>query len=424
MKQLIDHSYIRIFSLILYIIISGCSGDKSNVASFELTRSDFTEVVTAKGTVRSTSTITLVAPRVRASNMTVTYLADDGAFIKAGDTVCILDAADLTRQYDAISSRLEETKLELNKLIINNDVNLSSLESQLEEMEIRIALNSLDSIQKQFAPPIRQKLFALELEKAGVEKLKLQTKYNAEKQIFEADRRRLESLIKSCENDLQRIVDQINSLTITAPLDGMIMRTEVPSMMFMSPVGTGLVGGKIAVNSSVWPNMSLLQIPDLRQMEVSLEVPEVEYRRILPGQKVEIRIDALNNLKTSGEIKRKTLAGRTSDQQSAIQLYEIIVGIDSLHSLLTPGLSAACRIIVNQVRDTIVIPTPAIFEMDSLNIVFVAEGRKFRPVPIETGLFNSTSTIVKKGLEGNETIALIEPPYRLTDRTQWTKQYE
>jgi multidrug efflux pump subunit AcrA (membrane-fusion protein) len=161
------------------MLVSGCKGDTAGIASLELERSCFTEIINAGGTIRATSTLTIVAPRVRASNMTVIYLADEGAHVKAGDTICILDAPDLTRQYEEISSRLEQTQLDLNKLIIDNDVNLSSLESQLEEMEIRVALNSLDSIQRQFAPPVRQRLFALELEKASVEKMKLQKKYDA-----------------------------------------------------------------------------------------------------------------------------------------------------------------------------------------------------------------------------------------------------
>jgi HlyD family secretion protein len=411
------YNYYLQCTLILAILVTACNGDNSDIASLTLERTGFIEIINASGTIRATSTLTLVAPRVRASSLTVVFLADDGAHLKAGDTACILDAPDLNRQYEDIYSRREQTQLSLNKLVIDNDVKLSTLESQLEEMEIQVALNSLDSIQRQFAPPIRQRLFALELEKASVERMKLQKKYDAERQIFEADRRRTESLIKSIENDLQRIVDQINSLTITSPTDGMVMHTEVPRMMFLSSVGAGMIGGKIAVNSSVFPNMSLLQIPNLKEMEVIVEVPEVEYRRILPGQKVHIHVDALDNLKTTGEIKRKTLAGRTPDNQSAIKLYEIIVSIDSLHSLLTPGLNATCRIVVNQVADTIVIPTLAIFEKDSLNIVYVAQGRKFNPVPVKTGLSNSTSTIIKKGLEGKETIALVEPPHRMIDRT-------
>jgi HlyD family secretion protein len=403
--------------LILVVLFSGCKGDGTGIACLNLERTCFTEIISAAGTVRATNTLNIIAPRVRASSMTVTYLAGDGAHVKAGDTICILDAPELDSQYEATSSRLEQMQLDLNKLIIDHDVNLSSLESQLEEMEIQVALNSLDSIQRQFAPPIRQRLFDLELEKASAEKMKLQKRFDAGKQIFDADLRRMESRIKSTETDLERLIDQMNSLTITAPRYGMVMHMEVPRMIFMSPMGAGTVGGKIAVNSSVWSNMALLQLPDPGEMEVIAEVPEVEYRRILPGQKVDIHIDALRNLKTTGEIKRKTLAGRTPDHQSAVKMYEIIISIDSLHYRLVPGLSAACRIIISQVADTVVVPTLAIFEKDSLNIVYVATGKKFKPVPVKTGLSNSTSTIVTDGLAGNETIALVEPPFRITDRT-------
>jgi HlyD family secretion protein len=404
-------------ALLLLALAQACNNEMPGIATIDLEKSAFAEIINANGTIRAVNTITLVSPRVRARTMTVTYLADDGKHVKAGDVVCILDAAELTQQHEEISSRLEQTRLDLNKLMIEYEVKISLLESQLEEMEIRMALNSLDSIQQQFAPPVSQSLFALELEKASVEKLKLQAKYDAEKQIFDADRRRLESVIRSTENDLQRIADQISSLTLAAPIDGMVMHTEIPTMFFLSSIGAGAIGGKIRVNTNVWSNMALLQIPDLSEMEVSVEVPEVEYRRILPGQKVNIRVDALDNLKTTGEVKRKTLAGRTADHQSPVKVYEIIVSVDSLHSLLIPGLNASCRIVVNQVADTVVVPTLAVFGKDSLQIVYVAEGKRFRPVPVETGLSNSTSTIISSGLKGNETIALVEPPFRMRHNT-------
>jgi hypothetical protein len=65
------------------------------------------------------------------------------------------------------------------------------------------------------------------------------------------------------------------------------------------------------------------------------------------------------------------------------------------------------------VKDTIVVPSAAIFAKDSTKIVYVAKNHKFIPVPIETGLSNSSESIVSKGLIGNETIALMEPPYSI-----------
>ena len=64
-------------------------------------------------------------------------------------------------------------------------------------------------------------------------------------------------------------------------------------------------------------------------------------------------------------------------------------------------------------KDTIVVPTAAIFGRDSSKIVYVADGEKFIPVTVETGLSNSSNSIISKGLAGNETIALMEPPHNL-----------
>ena len=396
---------------VLIMLLWNCAGEKAGIVSYDLVKSDFIETINTVGTIRATNTLTIAVPRLRVAGITVIYLAEEGEYINKGDTVCVLDAPDLTRNYENVNSRLEQLRMDLNKMIIDNIIKLSSLESELDNMEIRIALNSLDSVQSEFAPPVRQKLFALELEKANVEKLKLQKRYTAEKLIYEADLTSINTRIQTTESELKTVLDQINSLTIIAPKDGIVLHAEGPLMMGMSSRGIISVGGKIAVNSSVWPGMPVVQMPDVSEMEVSVEVPEAEYRRIQPEQKVQIYIDALNRLKTTGEIKRKTLVGNTRNQESAIKVYEVVVSIDSLHSRLTPGMSADCEIMINNIKDTVVVPTMAIFERDSLQIVYVAEGNKFLAVPVETGLSNSSSSIVSNGLNGNETIALIEPPY-------------
>ena len=126
-----------------------------------------------------------------------------------------------------------------------------------------------------------------------------------------------------------------------------------------------------------------------------------------------IRVEASTNLNTTGKIKRKALAGKNTKEKTAIKTYEVIISVDSCHSRMKPGLSATCRIIIDQVKDTIIVPAAAIFARDSLKIVYVAEGEKFIPVTVETGLSNSSKSIISKGLAGNETIALIEPPHNL-----------
>jgi len=150
-------------------------------------------------------------------------------------------------------------------------------------------------------------------------------------------------------------------------------------------------------------------------MQVSAEVQESYYRQIEKGQKVLITIDAANNLITTGRVNRKSIMGRTvqSYSQSKVKFYEIIIDIDSCHSKLTPGLSADCAVTLKAAMDTIFVPTLAIFERDSVSVVYVMEKGVFIPAKVETGTSGSSFTIITGGLKGDEIIALSEPPYNL-----------
>jgi HlyD family secretion protein len=279
----------------------------------------------------------------------------------------------------------------------------------------QIAISSLDSIQMKFAPAIKKQLLALEMEKASVEKKKLQKKFAAQVKIDNSEVSQLRSRIMIQINRIKVFEDQQKSLTVLSPDDGIIMHYEAPLMYYYGSRGGGSVGGKIEVNSTVWDNTPVLQLPDMKEMQVSVEVPEADYKRIQNNQKVMVRVDASDNLTTTGKILRKTLAGKNNNrgEKTAIKNYEVIVKIDSCHLKMKPGLSASCQIIVDQLKDTIVVPSTAIFTRDSLKIIYVAKGEKFRQVVVETGLSNNSKSVITKGLSGNETIALMEPPFKL-----------
>jgi multidrug efflux pump subunit AcrA (membrane-fusion protein) len=222
------------------------------------------------------------------------------------------------------------------------------------------------------------------------------------------------------KNRIQMYVTQKNSLKLVAPCDGVVMHYESPLMFFMGN-GVGTRGGKIEEKSSVWSNMPLLQFPDMKEMQVSVEVPEADYKRIKENQKVKINVEAATNLSTTGKIKRKTLAGKGAIEGSPLKTYEVIISVDSCHNEMKPGLSAQCRIIIDEVKDTIVVPASAIFQRDSSKIVYVSEGDIFVPVIIETGLSNMSRSIISKGLDGNEKIAMTEPPYNMMRKEMKSK---
>lgn len=405
------------FTLVLCLSITGCRQQSVNPVTINLKRSDFIEKIKSQGTIQAVNVISIPAPRVNVSTMKVIFLAENGSYVKKGDTICILSAPDLLGYQESMRTVNEAAQADLKKLEATNAFDLSVLIAKVETNKAQLQISMLDSVQKKFAPPVKQQLIALELEKSKIEQSKLLKQLNALRKIDASEVASLRSRIKMNENRLQMYSDQINSLTILSPADGLAMHVVSPMMIFISSQGMGTLGGKIEEGSSVWSNMGLLQVPDLKEMQVSAEMAEADYKRIDKGQRVDIKIDAANNLITTGRVKRKNLVGKQNQQQSAVKTYEVIISVDSCHTKMTPGMSASCEIFVNEIRDTIVVPTISIFEKDSVKLVYKVYEDKFIPVIIETGLSNSSESIVSKGLSGNETIALMEPSHKVMGKS-------
>jgi len=410
---------ILIYSMLLFMFLSACNGNKINIVTYDLKRIDYIEAIDAIGTIQAVNNVMIMSPRVNSSSMTVAYLAREGLHVKKGDTICILDAPELVYNLETFNVELEKMDADMKKLVADNAMGKAVLNAQVETNKAQIAITMLDSIQLKFVPSIKQQLISLDMEKAKVEKKKLQKKVAAQQRIDKSELMQLSSRIMMQKNRIKVFQDQINSLTLMAPGDGIVLHYESPLMYFMGN-GVGTIGGKIEEKSSVYSNSPVLQFPDMNQMQVSVEVPEAEYKRIQNNQNVLLQVDAADNLHTTGKVKRKSLAGKNNAEKPSIKSYEVVISVDSCHLKMKPGLSASCRIIVDQVKDTIVVPSAAIFSRDSLKIVYVAADDKFIPVVVETGLSNNSRSIISKGLSGNETIALMEPPYNRVKKEEKT----
>lgn len=405
--------FYAIFILTGFILVfgTGCRSRKTDVIQYRLKRGNYVDKITVPATLKAVNSRFIKTPMLGFIN--VDFLAEDGAIVKKGDTVCILDGPELIDRLETFSLNHEKLLAEMNKIAADQALALSMLEAQMKENEIQVAINSLDSIQRKFAPPVRQKLMELELEKAEINQDKLKKKVAARKRINETEIRGMRSRIRQMENQIQRMQDQVDMLTVLAPADGMVMHTESPQMYFMSNTGTGMVGGKIEEGSSVFTDMPLLEMPDMSKMQASVEVSEGDFKRIESGQRAQIRVDAAGKNMFTGSVQKKMPVGRQVSRDSELKIYEVIVSIDSSDVSLVPGLSASCDIILHEVGDAVVVPTFAIHEQDSSRFIYVARNNKYVRVAIETGLSNSTESIVSKGLRGDETIALTQPPVPL-----------
>lgn len=393
--------------LLILFLMPSCNQTQEEQVCYHVVTNNYAETMTVNGSIQSVNSIFLKAPQMFLS--TVIWIEENGKFVQKGDTVCILEHPETNSRLESISDGLEQTKAQLNRIKADHQVKLAMLQADIENNNILLSINSLDSIQKRFAPPLQQKLLSLEKQKADILKQKLDKKYTAQKTIGETEIRGLTSRIKQMENHVQRMQGDLDQLIITAPKDGLLLREEAPEIYFSTGTGFGSIGGKIMEGSSTWTNMNILQIPDLDEVEVLAELTENNYKKAKEGQKVLIRVEAKNNLLTSGVIKRKMLTGKQVSRDSNVKMYEALIEVDSCHRQLTPGMNAECEIMINEFKDTLVVPAVSVFEEGEEKFVYVQEGKKFRKTLIESGYLNTTYSAVVSGLSSDTYIAFAKP---------------
>jgi HlyD family secretion protein len=409
------------FSLSICLIISllslSCrSRSDSNIITFRVNRSDFIESIRVEGTIQSVSSFPVTPPESMFGNMTVVRLADDGQFVKKGDTLCTLSVPELENVYLTLMTQVETQEAGLKKIEADNQLNIAMLEAQLATSEARIKMVRLDSLKRVYARDFQRRQQDLEMQKAIIEKRKIEHKLSATRLQGETALLQARSRIIQAKSTVRIYEAQLNSLILIADRDGMVMRAESPLITIVGSGGSGSIGGGMVREGSViFMGTPVLKFPDMSRLQVSATVMEDDYRRIEKGQKVHINVDAAGGLSTTGVVNRKSLVGRTSlpVYNARVRFYEVLIDLDSVNPVMKPGLSAGCEIIIREARDTLFVPAVAIFERDSLKTVYVSNSRKFTPVAVQTGVSGGSYTIIAAGLRGDETIALSEPPVHL-----------
>lgn len=410
---------IGVFALIV-LIIASCQPDQKTVITSVLERKDFSEKIFGTGTLQSANNNIITTPRIPSNSIKVIYLGEEGTQVQAGDTVCILEAIDIQNQFDQHEEGLEKLNADLIKLEASNAFELALLNATLEEFKASKRLSKLDSLQMLFSSKEKSQIKILEEKINEIQQQKVIRRMEAQNRINEQSVRALNSQIIQKKQIIQQTQDLIDQLVLKAPAPGLLLYATMPSRISISSNGemTTSGGENITVGIQARMDMPLILLPDLDSMQIVLMLQEAEYKRIQKGQRVLIQPEAQADLSTTGTVKSKSLSSQPLAYRYKVKSYKVVIDIDSLDNHFLPGLSTNCELIVQDINDTIVAPSIAIFESDSLKYIYVERDGYFEKQLIETGTSNPSETIVTKGLIGNETIALMEPPINLIRRTE------
>jgi HlyD family secretion protein len=213
--------------------------------------------------------------------------------------------------------------------------------------------------------------------------------------------------LREAELSYENAAKQLADYELTAPIAGSVISKSVKA-------GDSL-------ESSTKTVMAV--IADMSEMSFTINVDELDIAKVEAGQQTIITVDALPNQVFSGVVDNVGILGTSSN---GVTTYPVKIKPDQTEGLW-PGMNATATIVVDSVRDVLMIPVTAV-SRGSLALVkggTAAEGIDQSEAPdgaaytrVETGLNNENFIEVTSGLaEGDVVLAAASQAAELQQNT-------
>ena len=374
-----------------------CSADKGRALPlYAIERTAYEDMLVVEGYTESVNSVNVNCPRD--VDGTIIQIVENGTYVEAGDTVCIIEDTNIENNVENWRVDLEGMYAEMEKLKATQRLEYALLEAQVRNNEAETLLADADSLRMIYMSPTDRRIKELQLEKTRIQRTQLMRKLEVTKVVHRTDRMKLEKRIEWGERQLEKELQKQASLVLTAPKAGIAV---VARRHRWSDT-------KWVVGDNIWNGRTVVTLPDFDNMKTMIYAQEAEFKRLHEGDKVTYTFDAMPGNQAWGTIKKLSPVGQARSS-SAVKTFEVMASIDSILTPVDPGMSALCRVYLRHVPDTIVVPTISVFDKDSLKVVYVEHKGHFEERQVTLGESSPRSTIIAEGLAVGERIALIKP---------------
>jgi len=222
----------------------------------------------------------------------------------------------------------------------------------------------------------------------------------------EADRKKSGSNFSSRKERLEKSRKDLELCVIKAPAPGLVIYGS-GSDDHRRYRGMGIIGP----GETVYRNQTLITLPDLTKLMVDISVHESSVDKVKPGQRAKIILDAFPDTTLTGEVLK---VAPLPDQSGGwfnpdLKVYKTEVAIDGAHDFVKPGMSAKAEILVNHIKDALIVPNHVVSNRLGKKVCYVSTSRGTEQREVQTGQYNDAFVQILSGLQAGEKV-LLNPP--------------
>jgi len=216
----------------------------------------------------------------------------------------------------------------------------------------------------------------------------------------------VEKRLKMQNMQLKERQEELESMVLKAPCPGILVYGNPHEPWYREGVK---VGGQ------VYGGHTVMTIPDLRVMQVKLQIHEADISKLKAGLRASVTTDSYPGLQLDGEVtKIAMVAGSGGDWRgggsSEVKKFDVEVTIKTAGLQLRPGISAKVEIHVETRPQTLFVPLQSAFAEDGVHYCHVQPtGKSPERRKIQIGTSNDTYLEVLDGLAEGDKVLLYNP---------------
>jgi HlyD family secretion protein len=158
----------------------------------------------------------------------------------------------------------------------------------------------------------------------------------------------------------------------------------------------------------VSPGTSGFRVDDLSNLIVDVELSEVDINSVSVGQEVSLSFDAILSKDYKGQVSKVSQAGNVV---GGVVNFTVTIELTDADELVKPGMTAAVNIVVQEIKDAVLVPNRAVRLVDGNRVVYVmGESGMPEKMRIRLGASSDTMSVVVGGdlKEGDQVV--LNPP--------------
>ncbi|MBR4406662.1 MAG: efflux RND transporter periplasmic adaptor subunit [Bacteroidaceae bacterium] len=384
------------------LLMMACASDKeeSKIPEAKVQEGTFQVDLYEEGQIEAFSSININAPNIswRFGNLKIAELVEDGTQVKAGDTVCVFDPSEVNKAILESEDRLIVSRAEMEKMMAQHQLDMENLQAEYRTSEITFEITRMQLESAAHESDIKRREIELNLEKAGIALERAKEQIENRRRIQQEEQKQMQLSIDEDEARLKEAHETLDKLSMVSPSDGIAIISHNWSTQ-----------NKYQIGDQMWPNNTLMQLPNLSKLKTKININEVDISYITRDLRVEVKPDAFSDSTFTGRVIHVANLAVNKDHNSNIKVFPVEILLDQTNKNLLPGLTVSCRVVIDEIEDVQYIPLEALHTEGNIKYVYRRKGGEYERVEVQTGLTNSDYVIITEGLKRNDHVALIDP---------------